>query len=263
MSTAWWPTLALVVVIAAGCGGSGASGAPGTNGLKQDAGSTDTSDAGGDPTDGAGGSGNADGVGVDAGPSGDGTGADTGIDDAGLTDVGGGDDVGLTDGGGDDGTGGDDTGGDADDGSDGDGGDVGQPDIEEEDTEEPGSCETDDECQFLTDKSCCPVEQDPCGGEPAVGNQSDQDEIIGWIAQTCDPVDTCDPIDPPLCDLCYPLEALTPVCDQEEKKCTTAKSLDCDALCAAMADPSVGSCPIVSDPTLMTPDNADDCGCPP
>lgn len=251
MSRAW--ILALAVLAA--CGGGGASGPPGGGGGAKDATGADVGDA--DPTDSTGGSGATDGVEADAGPTLDVAGTDTGgTADAGGTDA---SDTGsLPDIGGTDAAGVDaaapDVGGDTS--------DTAEDIREEADTEEPGACETDDECQLLTDKSCCPAEQDPCGGEPEVGSQSDQDQIIGWIAQNCDPSDPCDPVDPPACDDCHVLETLTPVCDPETKKCAVAKSLDCEALCAAWASPPVGACPKLSDPSLLTSDNADDCGCP-
>jgi hypothetical protein len=131
------------------------------------------------------------------------------------------------------------------------------------DTEEPGTCESDEDCTFLTPKACCPADPDPCGGEPTVGTQSEQDENIAWIATECDPEEPCEEPEPPACEACYVVESYTPVCDTEAKKCVLVGAPACDAICAAIADPEAGTCPLVSAPELVSPDQADDCGCAP
>lgn len=255
-----WPVGLLVLLLGA-CTSSGLDGAPGGSLPPKD-----TASGGGDDgtaTDGSGGGGGADGVGADAGADAGGT--DTAEGDTTGADTGGGTpDVALPDttvgdaAGGQDGSTGDATDGGAEDAADTalDGGG------EDADTEEPGTCETDEDCTFLTAKACCPEAMGPCGGEPDVGNMNDQAEVIAWIAQTCDPADECDPVDPPECDACYVVETLAPLCDPGEKKCVVVRALDCPALCAAKADPDAGECPAISDPTLFTADNLDDCGCP-
>lgn len=269
MSKAWLGVWVLAAALAGGCADSGLSGAPSGGVLPQADTGVGEEDADAGATDGSGGSGGGgatDGVGADA-TAGDAGATDSGTVDTATADAGSGDtalpditagDAGSTDGAIGDGAATD--GGDLSDAADApEPGDAGGADA---DTEEPGACETDEDCTFLTAKACCPEPQGPCGDEPEVGNLSDQDEIIAWIAQTCDPTLPCDPIDPPDCEACYVVETLAPVCDAETKKCALARALDCASLCAAKGDPDAGTCPAISDPTLFTPDNLDDCGCP-
>lgn len=140
--------------------------------------------------------------------------------------------------------------------------DIQAPDIPEvqEDVEDPGLCEVDEDCILLTPKSCCPAEPDPCGGAPEAGTEQEQGEILGWIAQNCDPNETCEEFPAPACDACFLVVTYKAICDFEAKKCAVLEVPNCNTLCEAFAQPAEQKCPLVSHPDLVTADSVDDCG---
>lgn len=129
-----------------------------------------------------------------------------------------------------------------------------------EDVEDPGLCEVDEDCILLTPKSCCPVEPNPCGATPEGGTEQEQGEILAWIAQSCDPSEECTEYPAPECETCHMVVTYKPICDFETKKCAVLEVPDCNALCEAFAQPTGQTCPLVSNPELVTAEGVDDCG---
>jgi len=133
-------------------------------------------------------------------------------------------------------------------------------DIVDEEVEEPGECETDDDCLFLTAQVCCPaLAASPCAIAPEVGTLEDEVAAVAWIQSNCAAVESCPDIVAPACSDCLDLYSYAPICDKSIGECALESEPDCDAICEAISITS--DCPSISDPEALTEDLVNQCGC--
>ncbi len=126
------------------------------------------------------------------------------------------------------------------------------------DTEEPGECLTDEDCQVLTKKECCPFFT-PCTPLPEVGTLEDEVANLAWIQTECPLVESCPDLVPAECNTCHNIYAYAPVCDKDLGECVVDSEVDCTAVCAAASTTDI--CPVVSHPELLTEELIVECGC--
>ena len=138
--------------------------------------------------------------------------------------------------------------------------DVIAEDTEDEEVEEPGECETDADCLFLTAQVCCPsATPSPCLTPPEVGTLEDEVAAVAWIQSNCAEVQSCPEPVAPACGSCLNLFDYAPVCDKTLGECVLESEVNCESVCEAIT--VVSECPFISDPDSLDETLVTECGC--